>query len=129
MAATSELESAPAWTLQPGASIKRRELHQLFGGGWQGGISSSATSPNVFLFSDPDSGEAHGYIDTWKDDGCFHYTGEGQCGDQEMVRGNRAILDASKEGRALRVFFADGPTAPCHGRYSRPYRRLHPLGR
>lgn len=117
MALASSASSSPPWTLTPGASIKRRELHQLFGGGWQGGISPSAISPNVFIFSDPDSGERHGYFDTWKDDGCFHYTGEGQRGDQEMVRGNRAILDASKEGRALRVFFADGATVTYQGRW------------
>lgn len=33
------------------------------------------------------------------------------------MRGNRAILDASKQGRVLRVFFADGRTATYQGRF------------
>ena len=37
-------------------------------------------------------------------DGCYHYTGEGQYGDQEMKSGNAAILSHKQEGRALRLF-------------------------
>lgn len=92
------------WTLSPGEKIKRTELHRLFGGSRQSGISPSRQSPNVFFFSDPSSGEQHGYFDDWKDDGCFHYTGEGQHGDQEMVKGNLAILEAAQNGRTLRGF-------------------------
>ena len=69
----------PEWTLAVGAKIKRTELHQQFGGSRYSGISSSARTPNVFLFSDPASGEQHGYFDRWTD-GAFHYSGEGQHG-------------------------------------------------
>lgn len=46
---------------------------------WQakGGIGPSRSSPNVLLFADPATGEQHGYVDDWQEDGCFHYTGEG----------------------------------------------------
>lgn len=98
----------PDWTLDRGQKIKRTELHRLFGGKRQGGISPSAQSPNVFVFSDSASGERHGYRDNWKTDGCFHYTGEGQRGDQRMVSGNRAILEAARDGRALRLFDGTG---------------------
>lgn len=98
----------PEWALSVGGRIKRTDLHRQFGGRRQGGVSPSAQSPNVFLFSDPASGKQHGYIDSWKDDGCFHYTGEGQRGDQQMVSGNRAIREASQTGRALRVFLGTG---------------------
>lgn len=98
----------PEWMLPLGARIKRTELHHQFGGRRQGGISPSAQTPNVFIFSDAASGEQHGYIDSWKNDGCFHYTGEGQRGDQQMISGNRAILDAGRDGRALRVFEGTG---------------------
>jgi hypothetical protein len=58
----------------------------------------------VFVFSDPPSGERHGYYDGWFGDGCFHYTGEGQRGDQQMKSGNAAILNHVADGRSLRVF-------------------------
>lgn len=115
----------PEWTLFPGQRIKRTELHDLFGGSRQGGISPSLQSPNVFLFSDRESGEQHGYIDSWKDDGCFHYTGEGQRGDQQIKGGNRAILEAEKTGRAIRVFEGTGGDVEYQGQFTldaaRPY--------
>lgn len=95
---------AADWQLRPGSSVSRIELHREFGGRAQGGIGPSAQTPNVFVFSDPIAGEQHGYYDGWHTDGSFHYTGEGQRGDQEMKSGNAAILNHLAEGRALRVF-------------------------
>ncbi|HEY2631651.1 MAG TPA: hypothetical protein VGI26_04660 [Solirubrobacteraceae bacterium] len=92
------------WTLQPGDELERRDLHAKYGGRTQGGIGPSKGSPNVFLFSDPVVGEPHGYFDGWREDGCFHYTGEGQRGDQQMKSGNAAILNHEVEGRSLRLF-------------------------
>jgi hypothetical protein len=92
------------WRLAAGDEIERKELHELYGGRTQGGIGPSKKSPNVFIFSDPVAGEPHGYFDGWREDGCFHYTGEGQYGDQQMKSGNAAILRHAEEGRALRVF-------------------------
>ena len=98
----------PDWTLRPGETIKRKILHGLFGGRRQGGIGPSSSTPNVFLFSDPASGLQHGYIDGWQHDQCFHYTGEGQRGDQRMISGNASILRHPSERRALRVFLGSG---------------------
>ncbi len=92
------------WELKPGDSIQRTRLHELLGGRGQGGIGPSRKSANVFIFSDPATGERHGYYDGWLADGCFHYTGEGQRGDQEMRSGNAAILNHKSDQRALRVF-------------------------
>ncbi len=92
------------WNLVPGERIERKRLHELLGGRTQGGIGPSRSSPNVFIFSRPVAGEPHGYFDGWRGDGCFHYTGEGQYGDQQMKSGNAAILNHASEGRALRVF-------------------------
>jgi hypothetical protein len=92
------------WHLSPGETIERKELHEMYGGRTQGGIGPSKKSPNVLIFSDPVAGEPHGYFDGWREDGCFHYTGEGQYGDQRMKSGNAAILNHEAEGRALRVF-------------------------
>lgn len=58
----------------------------------------------MFIFSDPVAGEPHGYFDGWRDDGCFHYTGEGQFGDQQMKSGNASILNHEEDRRAFRVF-------------------------
>lgn len=96
--------------LEPGQSIRRTELHALHGGRRQGGISPSKQTPNVFLITAPGRGEQHGYLyDGPNADGYYHYTGEGQYGDQRMVQGNRAIRDHAVEGRGLHLFEAQGP--------------------
>lgn len=92
------------WDLEPGAVIERKQLHAKYGGRTQGGIGPSAKTPNVMIFTDPVAGEKHGYYDGWMPDGLFHYSGEGQYGDQRMLSGNASILNHSEEGRALRVF-------------------------
>src|SRR5438128_10044867 len=93
-----------SWDLVPGDEIERKDLQRKYGGRTQGGIGPSKRSPNVFIFSDAVAGEPHGYFDGWREDGFFHYTGEGQYGDQRMKSGNAAILHHLDEGRALRVF-------------------------
>jgi hypothetical protein len=108
---------AADWTLKPGDTIVRRDLHIQFGGRKQGGIGPSNQSPNVFIFTDPVVGERHGYIDSWKRDGCYHYTGEGQRGDQEMKSGNVTILNHEAQGRALRVFRGSGGTVRYEGEF------------
>jgi hypothetical protein len=92
------------WDLDPGDMIERTQLHLRYGGRTQGGIGPSKQSPNVLLFSDPVSGEQHGYFDGWGDDGCFHFVGEGQRGDQRMVSGNASVLRHGEDSRALRLF-------------------------
>ncbi|MFI7148194.1 restriction endonuclease [Nonomuraea sp. NPDC050022] len=92
------------WALRPNQQIERKKLHEDFGGRTQGGIGPSSRTPNVFVFTDPIAGEKHGYFDGWMPDGLFHYSGEGQYGDQRMVSGNASILNHKQEGRALRVF-------------------------
>lgn len=105
------------WALVPGGKIKRTELHRLFGGSGQNGISPSTRTLNVLIFSDPASGEQHGYFDRWND-GCFHYTGEGKYGDQRMIGGNRAILNSAQEGRRLRVFKGAGGIVEYQGQFT-----------
>jgi hypothetical protein len=111
----------------PNQQILRKELHQRFGGQQQGGISPSAQSPNVFIFYDPGAGEQHGYYDNWMPDGCLHYTGEGQYGDQEMKAGNAAILNHKAQRRALRIFRGARGTVTYEGEFelddAEPYER------
>jgi predicted RNA-binding protein with PUA-like domain len=96
------------WTLRPGDTIRRAELHAQYGGSGQGGIAPSRTTPNVFIFTDPKTGNQHGYYDEWAEDGTFRYAGQGQLGDQEFTSGNKAIRDHAVDGRALRVFEGAG---------------------
>ncbi len=93
------------WALVPGEAIERETLQERYGGRLQGRIGPSTRSPNVLLFSDPLAGaEARGQYEGWRADGCFHYAGEGQRGDQQMKSGNAAILNHVGDGRALRLF-------------------------
>lgn len=104
--------------LLPGSHLRRTELHERYGGRRQGGISPSKQSDNVFVITAPARGETYGYIyDGRSDDGLFHYTGEGQYGDQQMTQGNRAIRDHEAEGRELHVFEAHGTELEYIGRF------------
>src|SRR3954454_2064525 len=105
------------WDLGLGQAILRKDLHQRFGGQWQGGISPSAQTPNVFIFYDPETGEQHGYYENWQADGCLHYTGEGQRGDQEMKSGNAAIYHHKDDERSLRVFRGARGTVTYEGEF------------
>ncbi len=103
---------------EPGEEIRRVTLHEELGGRRQGGISPSSKTPNVFLFTDQAQGVLHGYIyDGQRKDGFFHYTGEGQRGDQRMVQGNRAIRDHRGEGRELHLFDASSGVATYVGEF------------
>lgn len=88
------------------------DIHDQYGGGRQSGISPSSSSPFIFLFTG-DSGENYGYEDGWQpDDGVFLYTGQGQIGDMEFTRGNKAIRDHLKDGKQLLLFKALGKGQP-----------------
>jgi len=105
---TGDLDSTldAGWDIETGTILRRRDIHEQYGGQRQSGISPSLSTPNVLLFTNPVRGRIHGYFDGWGDDGLFHYTGEGQVGDQRMIRGNLSILRHEEHGRALRLFRA-----------------------
>ncbi len=87
-----------------GKEYKRKEeIHGVYGGQGQGGISTPANHPVIFVFTS-DAGEQHGYRDEFSEEGVFWYTGEGQVGDMEMKGGNKAILEHSKNNKAIHVF-------------------------
>lgn len=93
-----------AWSLKKGDKIARKKLHDLYGGGRQGGISPSRRTPNVIIFSDHTEGKRHGYSDRQQGD-FFLYVGEGQQGNQRMTKGNKAILNHVEDGRRIRLFW------------------------
>lgn len=92
------------FNLTPGQEIRRKDLHDYFGGRRQGRIGPSRRIPAVFIFTNPAIGRRHGYYDGWGSDGHYHYVGEGQRGDQNLMRGNGAIARSVQEGRQLLVF-------------------------
>jgi 5-methylcytosine-specific restriction enzyme A len=83
---------------------RQSDIHDVYGGGRQSGISPSADHPFIFSGS---TGEAYGYEDGWQQaEQAFLYSGEGQSGDMEFTRGNRAIRDHVVDGRQLLLFEA-----------------------
>ena len=82
---------------------RQHDIHRVYGGQEQGGISTPVNQPFIFLFTGPTGGQ-FGYQDGWITDGVFRYTGEGQRGDMPWVRGNRAIRDHISDGKDLLLF-------------------------
>ena len=73
--------------LDLGAVYNRvRDVHLVYGGQRQGGISTPQI-PLIFLFTGETGGQ-YGYRDGPRADGIFAYTGEGQVGPMKFVRGN-----------------------------------------
>ncbi|MDN0197072.1 hypothetical protein [Streptomyces sp. S.PNR 29] len=104
-------------SIKPGLMTTRAEMKELFGGGTQGGIIPSDTTPNILIYVDHDSGKKYGYEDGWleeEDDRgpVFEYTGQGTHGEQTFLglngSRNAAVLYHADAGRSLRVFKAAG---------------------
>lgn len=105
MLAAVTVTAGAAWMLQRDEEIRRKDLHDTYGGVRQGGISPSTVSPNIFLFTDPAANAAHGYVeDRWVNSRLFEYCGEGQSGHQDLGRYNGSILQHAQSGKSLRVF-------------------------
>lgn len=93
---------------------RRRDIHGVLGGQTQGGISTPARSPFVILFTG-EAGVEHGYRDHWEEEGgenILHYYGEGQQGDMQDTRGNRAIRQHLEKKQRLLVLQSLGKRQP-----------------
>jgi 5-methylcytosine-specific restriction protein A len=86
---------------------RQLDIHGAYKGQSRSGIVTPGEAPFVFLFTGS-AGHKYGYADKWTDDGVLQYVGEGQEGDMEFVRGNKAIRDHSENGKDLLVFGALG---------------------
>ncbi|MFC2054753.1 HNH endonuclease [Chloroflexota bacterium] len=86
-----------------GQIYRRADLHAQYKGQEQGGISTPSQYPFIMLFSG-ETGEQYGNEDGFQADGIYWYTGEGQVGDMQYIRGNRAILDSPSNGKSLHLF-------------------------
>lgn len=102
-----------------GKEYTRDQVAAVFGGQTYSGIAPSNTTPNVVLYSDPKAGHKYDYHDDLEAEDDFGrplvlYTGEGkpELGDQQMTKGNKAILNHKEDGRALQLFAATGKVVP-----------------
>lgn len=86
---------------------RRKHIHAEYGGNWQSGICPSSSHPYIFIFSGK-SGHQHGYKDGWDNPKIFSYTGEGQSGDMQFIRGNLALRDHFKDGKRVFLFESEG---------------------
>lgn len=83
---------------------QRKAIHDEFGGSRERGISMSAKSPMIFIFSS-EAGADFGYKNGWnKERDLFYYTGEGRNGDQEFKMGNKALRDHVSNGKDIYLF-------------------------
>ena len=89
-----------------GGIYRRSDIHKTYGGQQQSGISTPANQSFILVFIGP-TGQQYGYNDEWTD-GILHLYGEGQRGDMEFVRGNRAIRDHIQDGKDLHLFWSLG---------------------
>jgi hypothetical protein len=87
----------------PNQIYKRSIIHDQYGGTRQGGIAPSAQFPYIFIFSGS-QGKAHGYEDAWDNSQVYTYTGEGQVGDMQFVKGNLALRDHLARGKRVFLF-------------------------
>lgn len=92
------------WGFEAGRTYNRREdIHKRFGGQQQGGIITPKAH-NLIIIVTGEEGGQHGYHDTLRPDGVFEYYGEGQIGDMQMLRGNKAVFEHAENGKDLLLF-------------------------
>jgi 5-methylcytosine-specific restriction enzyme A len=82
---------------------RQNDIHDLYGGNRQRGISPSARNNYIFIFYGK-TGHQHGYIDGWDSPDVFSYTGEGQSGDMQFTVGNLALRDHLANGKRVFLF-------------------------
>jgi hypothetical protein len=100
-----------SWGIAVGEELKRRRVHDRYGGNRQRGITTIQDSSAILLF-EYETGLSYGYShDGPHADGTYHYTGEGPDGDQVFRGGNAAIRDHRRSGRVLRLFKETKPTS------------------
>ena len=87
---------------------KRSELHDMYGGNRQRGISNCADNNLLFIFTNPHKGQDV-YVDKWEGDS-FFYSGEGRLGDMTFTGGNLSIKNHEANGKEIHLFEADKNT-------------------
>lgn len=74
------------------------------------GRGINRTTSTIVLISSVDK-KKNGFVyhDHWTTDGDYIYSGEGKTGDQQMTLGNKAIIDAGRDGKAIHLFVKFSP--------------------
>ena len=86
-----------------GKIYKRSLIHDQYGGNRQSGISASAKTPYIFIFTGAE-GKQYGYRDSWENEHIFSYSGEGQVGDMKFTMGNFALKEHLNNGKRVFLF-------------------------
>lgn len=74
------------------------------------GRGINRTQSTVVLISSVDKKKTgFVYHDHWTPDGDYMYSGEGKTGDQQMALGNKAIVDAERDGKIIHLFVKFSP--------------------
>ena len=74
------------------------------------GRGINRTPSTVVLISSVDKKKAgFVYHDHWTPDGDYMYSGEEKTGDQQLTLGNKAIIDAERDGKAIHLFVKFSP--------------------
>ena len=74
------------------------------------GRGINITPSSVVLISSVDKKKSgFVYHDRWTDNGDYIYSGEGKTGDQTLTAGNKAIVDADKDGKQIHLFVKFSP--------------------
>lgn len=86
-----------------GKKYVRRDIHDKWGGSRQRGISVSAQYNYIFLL--PSKKEKFGYINGWRRDGIYCYSGEGQEGKMDFNNhANTSLRDHERLGKRVFLF-------------------------
>ncbi|MGP3977278.1 Shedu anti-phage system protein SduA domain-containing protein [Streptomyces sp. 8N114] len=92
------------WNIPPGSVVKRAEFHEVYGGNRLVTVTSSAKTPNAFLFLK--SNQAGDLAPAW-DGSLLTAPGYGHWRDEPSLE-NLAVLAHQRRGVPLRVFLAQG---------------------
>lgn len=91
--------------------LSYRQVEEQFGikiAGFGRGINRTAST--VVLISSVDKRKGgFVYHDHWTTEGDYIYSGEGKTGDQQLTLGNKAIVDAQKDGKKIHLFVKFSP--------------------
>jgi hypothetical protein len=83
---------------------RRKDIHSRYKGQERGGIITPAKEPFIIIVSGS-SGRRYGYKDEWSEDRrTFYYYGEGQTGDMQFIKGNKALRDHEDNHKDVHLF-------------------------
>ncbi len=108
-----------SWPMQVGQRTKRQELQKLVDGSNQTGMTSCLNGTEFLIFHDKKVSREFGYDqwEGWQANGQFTYTGQGKKGDQVLKLGNKQIIKAHEEGRAIRLIESKNTNATYVGEF------------